>query len=88
MDDIRAIMQDELRQALARLLPSPAAASAAANHPVMDAPPINNNSDGGQPLNAARNVHAIEMKFGDVENYMVVKAKRESLELVQELDSK
>ena len=37
---------------------------------------------GGQPLNAARNVPAVEMKFEDVENYMVEKAKKESLELV------
>ena len=37
---------------------------------------------GGQPLNAARNVPTVEMKFEDVENYMVEKAKKESLELV------
>ena len=30
----------------------------------------------------------VEIKFEDVENYMVEKAKRESLELVQELESK
>ena len=90
MDDMRAMMQDELRQALAGLLPPPAAALAlaTANPPVMDVPPINNNNDRGQPLNVARNVPAVEMKFEDVENYMVEKAKRESLKLVQELESK
>ena len=41
---------------------------------------------GGQLLNAARNVPTVEMKFEDVENYMVEKAKKESLELVQDLD--
>ena len=54
----------------------------------MDAPPTNNNNAGGQPLNAARNVLAVEMKFEDVENYMVEKAKKESLELAQDLESK
>ena len=54
----------------------------------MDAPPTKNNNKGGQPLNAARNVPTMEMKFEDVKNYMVEKAKRESLELVQELESK
>ena len=54
----------------------------------MDAPLANYNNDRGQPLNVARNVHTMKMKFEDVENYMVEKAKRESLELVQELDSK
>ena len=39
-------------------------------------------------MNAARNVPAVEMKFEDVENYMVEKAKKESLELVQDLESK
>ena len=43
---------------------------------------------GGQPLNAARNVPAVEMRFEDVENYMLEKAKKESLELVQDLESK
>ena len=47
----------------------------------MDAPPANNDNAEGQPLNATRNVPAIEMKFEDVENYMVEKAKKESLEL-------
>ena len=101
MDDIRAIIQDELRQALTGLLPPLVAASSptvaipptvippvAANPPVMDAPPANNNNDEGQPLNVIRNVLAVEIKFEDVENYMVEKAKRESLELVQELESK
>ena len=30
----------------------------------------------------------MEMKFKDVENYMIEKAKKESLELVQDLESK
>ena len=66
----------------------PAATIPAANSPVVNAPPANNNNAGGQPLNAARNAPAVEMKFEDVENYMVEKAKKESLELVQELESK
>ena len=101
MDDMRAILQDELRQAFAGLLPPPATAPAPttvilsaaiisaavvptpANPLIMDAPPANNNNDGGQPLNAARNVPTVKMKFEDVENYMVEKAKKESLEQVQ-----
>ena len=39
-------------------------------------------------MNAARNVPAMEMKYEDVENYLVEKAKLESLELVQDLESK
>ena len=39
-------------------------------------------------MNAARNVPIVEMRFKDVENYMVEKAKKESLELVQDLESK
>ena len=54
----------------------------------MDAPLANYNNDRGQPLNVARNVHTMKMKFEDVENYMVEKAKRESLEQVWELESK
>ena len=59
MDDMRAIMQDELRQALAGLMPPPAAVHApavaippaavapiATNPPVMDVPPINNDNAG------------------------------------------
>ena len=95
-----AIMQDELRQALVGLMPPPAAAPApaaailpvtalpAANSLVVNAPPANNNNVGGHPLNATRNAPAIEMKFEDVENYIVEKAKKESLELVQDLESK
>ena len=96
MDDMKAMMQEELRQALAGLMPPPAlpaaanlpapaaaanlpAPAAAANPPAGDAPPANNDNAGGQPLNAARNVPAVEMKFEDVENYMVEKAKKESL---------
>ena len=59
-----------------------------ANPPVMDAPPANNNNVGGQLLNAARNAPAAEIRFEDVENYMVKKAKKESLELAQDLESK
>ena len=96
MDDMKAMMQEELRQALAGLMPPPAPATAAnlpvpaaaANPPAGDAPLANNDNVGGQPLNAARNVPAVEMKFKDVENYMVEKAKKESLELVQDLESK
>ena len=48
MDDMRAMMQDELRQALAGLLPPPAAvAPAAANPSVVDAQPANNDNAGG-----------------------------------------
>ena len=39
-------------------------------------------------MNAARNTPAVEMRFEDVENFMVGKAKKESLELVQDLESK
>ena len=86
MDDMKVMMQDELRQALAGLMPPPA--PAAANPPAVDAPPANNDNAEGQPLNAARNVPVVEMKFEDVESYMVEKAKKESLELVQDLESK
>ena len=90
MDDMKAMMQDELRQALAGLMPllAPAAIAPVANPPVMHAPPANNNNVGGQPLNAVRNVPIMEMKFENMENYMVEKAKKESLELVQDLESK
>ena len=97
LDDMKAMMQDELRQALAGLIPPPAptaanppAAVAAppANLPIVDTPPANNDNVGGLPLNAARNVPTVEMKFDDVENYMVEKAKKESLNLVQDLESK
>ena len=39
-------------------------------------------------MNATRNVPTVEMKFEDMENYMVEKAKKESLELAQDLESK
>ena len=81
MDDMKEMMQNELRQALAELMPPPASVAAnlpaAAVAPAVDAPPANNDNAGGQPLNAARNVPAVEMKFEDVENYMVEKAKKE-----------
>ena len=99
MDDMKAIIQDELRYALAGLIlpPAPAAAitltaaitpTTVANLPILDAPPTNNDNAGGQPLNAARNVPDVEIKFEDLENYMVEKAMKESLELVQDLESK
>ena len=68
--------------------PAPAAVAPIANPPVVDAPPTNNNNAGGQPLNFARNAPVVQMRFEDVENYMVEKAKKESLELVQDLESK
>ena len=39
-------------------------------------------------MNVVGNAPAMEMKFEDMENYMVEKAKKESLELVQDLKSK
>ena len=52
MDDMKAMMQNELRQALAGLMPPPAPATAippaavvpVANPPVVDAPPAYNNA--------------------------------------------
>ena len=46
MDDMKAMMQNELRQALAKMIP-PAVIAPVANPPVMDAPPANNNNAGG-----------------------------------------
>ena len=66
----------------------PAAVAPIANPPIVDAPPVNNNNVGGQPLNAAINAPTVEIRFEDVENYMVKKDKKESLELVQDLKSK
>ena len=62
--------------------PITANAPVAVNPPIVDAPHANNDNAWGQPLNAARNVPVVEMKFEDVENYMVEKGKKESLELV------
>ena len=83
------MIQNEIRQALVGLMPPLAHATAfppivvlVANPPVVDAPPANNNNAGGQHLNATMNVPAVEMRFEDVENYMVEKAKKDSLELV------
>ena len=54
MDDMKAMMQDELRQALAGLMPPPAPATAnppvavvapTVNPPAVDAPPANNNKE-------------------------------------------
>ena len=50
--------------------------------PVMENPPANNDNIGGQPLNAVRNMLVVDIKFEDVENYIIVKAKKELLELV------
>ena len=54
MDEMKAMMQNELRQALAGLMPPPApaaipptAVAPVANPPVVDAPPANNNNAGG-----------------------------------------
>ena len=96
IDDMKAMMQNELRQALTELMPPlaptatipPVAVAPIANPPIMDAPLANNNNVVGQPLNAARSAPAVEMRFEDVENYMVEKAKKESLELAQDLESK
>ena len=94
MDDMRAMMQDELRQALFGLLPPLAAinapaielapATTAIPHAV-DAPLDNAE---GQPMNATRNAPNAEVKLEDIENYMIEKEYRESLEQVQEQESK
>ena len=85
MDDMKAMMQDELRQALAELMPPPtpvtanppaAAVVPAVNPPAIDAQPANNDNAGGQPLNAARNIPTIEMKFEDVETTWLRKLRR------------
>ena len=55
MDDMKVMMQNELREALAELIPplAPAAAippitvAPIANPPVVDAPSVNNNNAGG-----------------------------------------
>ena len=56
MDDMKAMMQEELRQALAGLMPPQAPTTAVApvaippvatNPPVKDAPPANNDNAGG-----------------------------------------
>ena len=49
MDDMKAMMQNKLRQALAELMPplAPASVTPVANSPVMDALPANNNNAGG-----------------------------------------
>ena len=77
---MKAMMQYELRQALAGLMPPPAPAVAANPPAVVVAPtinpPANNDNVGGQPLNAGRNMPTIDMKFEDIENYMVEKAKK------------
>ena len=53
MDDMKAMMQNKLRQALAELTLAPAIAippasiAPVANPPIVDAPPTNNNNAGG-----------------------------------------
>ena len=55
LDDMKAMIQDELRQALAGLMPPPAPAAAiplvvvapATNPPIVDAPPTNNDNTWG-----------------------------------------
>ena len=39
-------------------------------------------------MNAARNAPVVEMRFEDMENYMIEKAKKETLELAHDLESK
>ena len=71
MDDMKAMMQNELRQALAGLMPPlapaatipPTTVAPVANPPVVNAPPANNNNAGGQLLNAAKNVPTMEMRL-------------------------
>ena len=54
MDDMKVMMQNELRQALAELMPPltpaaaipPATVAPVANPPIVDAPPVNNNNAG------------------------------------------
>ena len=65
MDDMKAMMQNELKQALAELMPPLAPADAipptvVANPPVVDALPANNDNVGGKPLNATRNVPVVD----------------------------
>ena len=47
MDDMKAMMQNELRQALAELIPPLAPAAAIPPTAVVDAPPVNNNNSRG-----------------------------------------
>ena len=55
MDDMKAMMQNELRQALAEMMPPlapvaaipPATVAPIANPPIVDASPFNNNNVGG-----------------------------------------
>ena len=54
------------------------------NPPVVDAPPASNNNAERQPLYAAINVSPLEMKFENVGDYMIEKAKKGSPKLVQE----
>ena len=69
MDDMKAMMQDELRQALARLMPPPAPVTAnppaaivapAVNPPAVDAPPANNDNVGDRESEDVQNRRADE----------------------------
>ena len=51
----------------AAAIPPTAVAPVTANLPVVDTPTANNDNAGGQPVNAARNVPIVEMKFEDIE---------------------
>ena len=98
MNNLRAMIQDELKQALAGLISLPAVETTLVTdivQPAVIAPapavvasllalsimgdPLNDNV-GGQSMNAALNTSNVE----DVENNMIKKAKKESLEQVQE----
>ena len=102
MNNLRVIIQDELKQALAGLIPLPAVEMilvtdivqpvpailpaviaptptvvASPIAPIVTGDPLNDNA-GGQPMNAAMDTSNVE----DVENNMIKKAKKESLEQV------
>ena len=108
MNNLRAMIQDELKQALAGLIPLPAVETTLVSDIVQPAPtilpsviapapavvaspiapivagdPLNDNAK-GQSMNATLNTSNVE----DVENNMIKKAKKESLEQVQEQESK
>ena len=73
MDYLRAMIQDELKQTLARLIPS-LVAKIVPLAPIIPyvVVPLNNGNvlTGGQPLNATTTVPTVEMKFKKVEDYM------------------
>ena len=100
MNNLRAMIQDELKQALAGLIPLSAVEMTLVSDIVQPAPtilpavivptptivaspiapivagdPLNDNA-GGKPMNAAMDTSNVE----DVENNMIKKAKKETLE--------